>query len=200
MPLSEGSQPTVSLVITLKTLYVIVLYVAYVTRQFKNGCLLRPTVAGDGLSLFGRNWLKYIRLDWNRITTIRAKSSGLDALLQKHDLLFKEEVGTVKPQKATLHVKPDAIPRFFKPRPVPFAIKDAIGQELDRLEKQGIIRKVDSSDDENTVVVPELPTLSDDETELLQALTNLVAEATPEDTWRSKYTVARTFLQSSSSQ
>ena len=95
-------------------------------------------VAGDGPSLFGRNWLKYIRLDWNRITTIRAKSSGLDALLQKHDLLFKEEVGTVKPQKATLHVKPDAIPRFFKPRPVPFAIKDAIGQELDRLEKQGI--------------------------------------------------------------
>ena len=59
---------------------------------------------------------------------------------------------------------------------------------------------VPSSDDENTVVVPELPTLSDDETELLQALTNLVAEATPEDTWRSKYTVARTFLESSSSQ
>ena len=88
----------------------------------------------------------YICLDWNQITTIWVKSSGLDALLQKHDLLFKEEVGTVKPQKATLHVKPDAIPRFFKPRPVPFAIKDAIGQELDRLEKQGIIRKVDSSD------------------------------------------------------
>ena len=39
-----------------------------------------------------------------------------------------------------------------------------------------------------------------DETELLQALTNLVAEATPEDTWRSKYTVACIFLESSSSQ
>ena len=107
--------------------------------------LVLVVVAGDGPSLFGRNWLKYICLDWNRITTIRAKSSGLDALLQKHELLFKEEVGTVQPQKATLHVKPDATPRFFKPRPVPFAIKDAIGHELDRLEKQGIIRKVDSS-------------------------------------------------------
>ena len=118
----------------------------HVQYRSQSAPLVLVVVAGDGPSLFGRNWLKYIRLEWNRITTIRAKSSGLDALLQKHDLLFKEEVGTVKPQKATLHVKPDAIPRFFKPRPLPFTIKDAIGQELDRLEKQGIIRKVDSSD------------------------------------------------------
>ena len=39
----------------------------------------------------------------------------------------------------------DATPRFFKPQPVPFAIKDAISQELDRLEKQGIISKVPHS-------------------------------------------------------
>ena len=50
------------------------------------------------------------------------------------------------------------------------------------------------SSDENTVVVPELPTLSNDETELLQTLTNSVSEPTPEDTWRSKYIVARTFF------
>ena len=36
--------------------------------------------------------------------------------------------------------------KFVKPRPVLFAIKDAIGQELDRLEKQGTIRKVDRGD------------------------------------------------------
>ena len=67
-------------------------------------------------------------------------------MLQKHKLLFSEELGTIRPQKATLHVKPDATPNLFKPRPVPFAIKRAIGQELDRLEGQGIIRKVDCSD------------------------------------------------------
>ena len=108
--------------------------------------LVLVVVAGDGPSLFGRNWLKYIRLDWSRIATVRARSHGLQTLLQTHESLFKEELGTVQPQKATLHVKTDATPKFFKPRPVPFAIKDAIGQELDRLEKQGTIRKVDSSD------------------------------------------------------
>ena len=46
----------------------------------------------------------------------------------------------------------------------------------------------------STVVVPELPTLSNDETELLQTLTNSVSEPTPEDTWRSKYIVVHTFF------
>ena len=60
--------------------------------------------------------------------------------------MFKDELGTVQPYRATLHVQPNAKPRFFKPRPVPFAIRDAIGQELDRLEKQGILRRVDHSE------------------------------------------------------
>ena len=103
-------------------------------------------VSGDGPNLFGRNWLKYIRLEWHRIATVRTKPQQLQTLLQEHQSLFKNELGTVQPYRATLHVQPNAKPRFFKPRPVPFAIKDAIGQELDRLEKQGIIRRVDHSE------------------------------------------------------
>ena len=45
-----------------------------------------------------------------------------------------------------LHVRPDALPKFFKPRPVPFATKDAIGAELDRLEVEGIVEKVTHSE------------------------------------------------------
>ena len=46
------------------------------------------------------------------------------------------------PYKAKLHVDLQAEPRFYKPRPVPFAIRAAIGKELDLLEKQGVIEKV----------------------------------------------------------
>ncbi len=35
-------------------------------------------------------------------------------------------------------MKPEATPKFFRPTPMPFALKDAVGQELDRLEKEGI--------------------------------------------------------------
>ena len=50
------------------------------------------------------------------------------------------------------------------------------------------------SDEENTVVVPELPPiLSDDDA---VALINSVVEASPEDTWKSQYIIARTFVES----
>ena len=51
------------------------------------------------------------------------------------------------------------------------------------------------SDEENTVVVPELPPiLSDDDAVALQCLINSVVEASPEDTWKSQYIIARTFV------
>ena len=88
-------------------------------------------VNGAGPNLFGRNLLKYIRLDWHRIATVQPGSQEVQALLQQHSNLFKDELGTVNSHKATLHIKPEATPKFFKPRPVPFAIKGAVGKELD---------------------------------------------------------------------
>ena len=44
--------------------------------------------------------------------------------------------------KAKLFVKSGSKPKFFKPRPVLHALKGAIGQELDRLENMGVIKKV----------------------------------------------------------
>ena len=52
----------------------------------------------------------------------------------------------MEPYRASLHVQEEAKPHFFKPRPVPFATKDAVGKELDSLEQQDIIRKVSNSD------------------------------------------------------
>lgn len=100
-------------------------------------------VAGNGPSLLGRNWLKYIRLNWTQIFAIRtAKRQPLETLLQQHQKLFSKEAGPITPFTATLHVPTDATPRFYKPRPVPFAIKDAISRELTHLEQQGIISPV----------------------------------------------------------
>ena len=69
----------------------------------------------------------------------------LHTLLQHHQPLFTKELGEIHPLTASLHAKPDALPRFFKPHPVLFAIKDAISRELKRLEKQGTISPVTHS-------------------------------------------------------
>ncbi len=52
----------------------------------------------------------------------------------------------MKDVTAQLKLKSDASPKFFRPRSVPFAIRDAVGAEIDRLEKMGILEKVDHSD------------------------------------------------------
>jgi len=40
---------------------------------------------------------------------------------------------------AHLKLKENATPQFFKPRPVPFALKEKIAEELKRLERVGIL-------------------------------------------------------------
>lgn len=72
-------------------------------------------IKGKGPSLFGRNWLRNIKLKWG---SIRKISCDLDYVLAKHKLLFNDELGTMQGTKAKLFVKPDSKPKFFKPRPV----------------------------------------------------------------------------------
>ena len=112
-------------------------------QQRKQLCLI--VVSGDGPSLLGRDWLRHIRLDWKKIGAVREEVS-LGTLLDRHQALFKEGLGKIHPYKAKLQVRPDAQPKFFKPRSVPFAIKPAIEQELDRLEASGAMVKVTHSD------------------------------------------------------
>ena len=48
--------------------------------------------------------------------------------------------------KAELLLKDDAVPVFCKPRPLPFGIREAVKEELDRLVSEGILTPVDQSD------------------------------------------------------
>ena len=116
----------------------------------QNVKLVLLVVAGQGPSLFGRNWLRYVRLDvdWKKVHTVESakRMPELNDLLGKHTELFSDGLGRIEPFRATLRVRPDARPRFFKPRPVPFAIKAAIEAELDALEAGGAIERVTHSD------------------------------------------------------
>ena len=113
--------------------------------QLKN--LVLVVIAGDGPSLLGRNWLNRIVLNWKKVFAVRTlRLESLNKLMQRHKALFSEGLGTIEPYRATLYIQPGAKPRFFKPRSVPFAIRDALGSELDRLQQQGILVKTSTSD------------------------------------------------------
>lgn len=67
-------------------------------------------------------------------------------LLKQYEGVFKDKLGTLKGVKAKLHVNPEVKPLFYKARTVPFALREKVEQELERLEKQDIITPVKFSD------------------------------------------------------
>ena len=52
----------------------------------------------------------------------------------------------MKTIQAELHVWEGEKPKFFKPRSVPYAVKESIVEEVDRLEEKGILGKSAHSD------------------------------------------------------
>ena len=96
-------------------------------------------VKGSALSLLGRGWLRKLTLDWKKIGM---SAPGVDSLRKTHAKICKDGLGTLKSIKTDLHVKPEAQPKFHKLRPVPFSLKEAVGSELDKLEEEGVLKKV----------------------------------------------------------
>ena len=107
-------------------------------------------VQGSGPCLMGRDWLRVIRLDWRNIAKMTAEppksSNPVAALLDRYREVFSESLGTITPFHVKLSVTPDAKPKFFKPRSVPYAIRKKVAGELDRLDQAGVLEKVSYSE------------------------------------------------------
>ena len=58
---------------------------------------------------------------------------------QKFPGVFKEGLGTMKGVEGKLYPDKSAVPKFFKARSVPYAMKDKVGEELLRLKEEGVI-------------------------------------------------------------
>ena len=109
-------------------------------------------VKGDGPSLMGREWIRRMEIDWktlcrdSRLAIHQVPSqvlgSPVESLIQRYSDLFRNDLGKMRHFKATLKLLPDVQPKFHRPRPVPFALKEAVERELDRLEEAGVIEKV----------------------------------------------------------
>ena len=115
--------------------------------------LTLQVVETPGPALFGRDWLSKIQLDWGEIKTLKLSQTPkgviqhkVDQLLQKYESVFSEGVGTLKGHKADLKVEENCQPSFHKPRQVPYALRPKVEAELTRLEKEGILSKVEYSE------------------------------------------------------
>ena len=81
-------------------------------------------------------------------------------MLDCHAVVFQEELGKLKGYNAKITPDPQAIPHFCKARPVPYAIKAKVEEELDRLTAEGIIERRQFAD----WAMPIVPVLKQDQT------------------------------------
>ena len=101
-------------------------------------------VEGEGPSLFGRDWLQTIRLDWRAVFLVQRQR--LAEILEENGEVFQPGLGTLKGYQAKIVVDPDARPRFCRARTVPYGLRHAVELEMERLEKEGIVTPVQFAD------------------------------------------------------
>ena len=114
-----------------------------VTVSHNNQTVQLPllVVSGNGPNLLGRDWLRHLQLAWHTIRQVNHSTSA-SAIAEHYSELFRDELGELKGQTVHINMKADAKPRFCKARAVPFAMKQQVDDELDRLLEQGVIEPV----------------------------------------------------------
>ena len=106
-------------------------------------------VEHDASPILGCSWL-----DWPSSKSIEVnKNQKLQDILDSHRELFGSEMGKMKNFKATIVVEDDCQPKFCRPRPVAYALRNKVEAELDRLQKTGVISPVSHSN-WGTPIVP----------------------------------------------
>ncbi|XP_055332165.1 uncharacterized protein K02A2.6-like [Paramacrobiotus metropolitanus] len=103
----------------------------------RNSKALPVIVVASGGNVLGRDWIR--ALDLSRLSLRDLQSASVSAvsgitmeeLLAKHSAVFREELGHC---------------RHYKARPVPFAFREALERNLDRLVEKGILTPVERAD------------------------------------------------------
>ncbi|XP_071635762.1 retrovirus-related Pol polyprotein from transposon 17.6 isoform X1 [Temnothorax longispinosus] len=115
----------------------------YVTNEKRNALLGREWI----FQLQDENNIKEFISSVNSIHTIDTSyKNRLDALLQKYQSIMTSSISKIKGIQAKLTLKKNAKPIFCKSRPVPFKLRPLIEKELQRLESEGVLVKVDTSE------------------------------------------------------
>jgi transposase InsO family protein len=105
--------------------------------------------------LLGLQWIKTMQIDLNQLvyrqnpvqSSINKiyNHSNLQTTLNKYHNVMNKQLGHCTKVQAHIQLRPDATPKFFKPRPIPFAYLDGVKEEIQRNVDAGILQRVDTS-------------------------------------------------------
>lgn len=101
--------------------------------------------------LLGRNFLRAFNFGLQQVNSVEISKSNELLLLTEQvknefSEIFNGELGAYRLEKISLPIDKNAKPVFFKPRPVPFAWKEAIEKDLQDLIENDVLEPVETSD------------------------------------------------------
>ena len=88
-----------------------------VTLESQRKPLKLLVVEGNGPSLFGRNWLEKLKLNWSQLQSDQVCSItnvSLQEVLRKHSVVFKEDLGCVQGSEAKIYFAVTSSPQVLQ--------------------------------------------------------------------------------------
>lgn len=123
-----------------------------VTIKYKDQCVKGDLYIADRElnTLCGREWLQKLRLNWCEIKQTQSVEVNVkkevDLLIKEYDEVFQNEIGCLKGIAANIEVQKDCQPIHMGLRKVPYTLTERVNDEIDRLEKLGILERVKFAD------------------------------------------------------
>ena len=109
-------------------------------------------VEGNVPNLMGRDWLGQLKLQWGKLFPLQRAVHKLNEpcgpvqeLVKQFPEVFTAELGCLKDFKVKIPVPEGVEPKFCRARPVPYSMKSRLDDELDRLDDQGVWKRVQYS-------------------------------------------------------
>nr|XP_034837060.1 uncharacterized protein K02A2.6-like [Maniola hyperantus] len=115
-------------------------------------------IKGGNRPLLGRDWLRALEITQININELIEEDQFVTRLCKEFPEVFSEKLGTCN-RKLQLQLT-DSAAVYVRARPVPLALRERVERELERLERDGTIYRVDHSDF-GTPIVPVIKTNGD---------------------------------------
>ena len=84
-----------------------------------------------------------IHMDWNSLFQVQGEKRP--SIVERFPTLFGPGVGTLKVSQVRITLKEGAQSKFYRSRPVPYALQEKVDSERSRLQSEAILRPVESS-------------------------------------------------------
>ncbi|XP_065205459.1 uncharacterized protein K02A2.6-like [Planococcus citri] len=106
----------------------------------------------EAQTLVGREWLRKLGMTKdilnfskvNNVTSVPEAETLRIHLMEKFSDTCTQKVGKIPNAQCSLILKEDAKPIFIKPRPLPYSLEAKVNDELEKMQKEGIIEKTEN--------------------------------------------------------